>query len=60
MTQVASDTPRILHVDDDDDVRAITQIALEVVGKLEVCQCSSGQEALVAAPSLRPIFFSLM
>jgi CheY-like chemotaxis protein len=59
MTQVELNTPRILHVDDDDDIRAITQIALEVVGKLEVHQCASGQEALLVAAEFTPDLFLL-
>ncbi|MBN2741850.1 MAG: response regulator [Rhodobacteraceae bacterium] len=59
MSQVELNTPRILHVDDDDDIRAIAQLALEVVGQLEVHQCASGQEALLAAPDFAPDLFLL-
>ncbi|WP_254695299.1 response regulator [Oceanicola sp. D3] len=41
-------------MDDDDDIRAITQIALAVVGELEVLQCSSGLEALEVAQEFSP------
>lgn len=54
MTTTADSLPRVLHVDDDDDIRAIAQIALEVVGGLEVRQCSSGPEAVKAAPGFAP------
>ena len=45
---------RVLHVDDDDDIRTIVQIALEVVGKLELKQCSDGPSALEAVRKARP------
>ncbi|MBS8225937.1 response regulator [Vannielia litorea] len=54
MTDPATARPRVLHVDDDDDIRAITQIALAVVGELEVLQCSSGLEALEVAQKFSP------
>ncbi len=54
MTDPATGRPRVLHVDDDDDIRAITQIALAVVGELEVLQCSSGVEAVAVAQEFAP------
>lgn len=36
----------MLHVDDDEDVRSIAQLALRDIGGLEVCTCASGQEAI--------------
>ena len=39
----------ILYVEDDLDIQAIAQIALEVVGGLTLQTCSSGAEALAAA-----------
>lgn len=51
--------PRILHVDDDEDIREITLIALETVGGLQVTQCSSGPEALAVAASVKPGLFLL-
>lgn len=41
----------ILYVEDDLDIQAVAQIALEVVGGLSLKTCSSGAEALVAASS---------
>jgi CheY-like chemotaxis protein len=41
---------RILYVEDDADIRTITAMALEAVGGFTVIACSSGQEALDAAP----------
>jgi len=45
---------RVLYVEDDPDIRAVAQIALEIVGGLELCMCSSGTEALQAAENFRP------
>ena len=38
----------ILYVEDDLDIQAVAQIALEVVGGLSLRTCSSGAEALTA------------
>lgn len=46
--------PRILHVDDDDDIRAIAMIALETVGGLDVAQAASGEEALTMIEDFQP------
>lgn len=54
-----SDLKRILHVDDDSDIREITQLSLEHIGGFEVAQCSSGMEALDVAPKFRPQLFLL-
>lgn len=51
--------PKVLHVEDDPDIREIALIALETVGGLNVEQCSSGQEALERAPDLAPDLFLL-
>ncbi len=51
--------PRVMHVDDDADIRAITQVALAVVGGLDVLQCSSGREALQRVEGFRPDLFLL-
>lgn len=45
---------KILHVDDDADIRTIAQIALETVGGFEIMQCDSGQQALEVAPVFAP------
>ncbi|MDQ7081423.1 MAG: response regulator [Paracoccaceae bacterium] len=50
---------KILHVEDDLDIQAIAQIALETIGGFEILQCSSGQEALKAAPDFKPDLFLL-
>ncbi|MDO8719087.1 MAG: response regulator [Polaromonas sp.] len=41
---------RILYVEDEPDIRAVAQMALEAVGGFAVIACASGQEALSAAP----------
>jgi CheY-like chemotaxis protein len=51
--------PRVLHVDDSDDMRQIVLLALETVGNLEVAQASSGAEALDLAVSFDPDVFLL-
>ena len=45
---------RVLHVDDDMDIRDIAGIALREIGGLDLVQCESGYEALDAAPSFAP------
>tara|TARA_R110002074_G_scaffold384000_1_gene564464 strand:- start:316 stop:708 length:393 start_codon:yes stop_codon:yes gene_type:complete len=49
-----SELKKILHVDDDQDIRTIAQMSLEMVGGFELKQCASGKEALVVAPKFRP------
>jgi CheY-like chemotaxis protein len=41
---------RILYVEDEEDIRAIVKVALEAVGGFEVRECTSGAEAVAAAP----------
>ena len=50
---------RILHVDDDKDILTVTRMTLELVGKFEVSQFSSGQEALKHAQAFAPQLFLL-
>jgi len=45
---------RILHVDDQPDIRGIVKLALGKIGGFDVCSCSSGEEALAAAPGFAP------
>lgn len=49
-----SELPKILHVEDDPDIREIALMALEVVGGLDVEQCASGADALERAPGIAP------
>lgn len=50
---------RILHVDDDEDIRALTKMVLELVGHYQVQQFSSGEEALQSVEKLSPQLFLL-
>ena len=43
-----------MHVDDDDAIRAVTQVALERVGDFTLLSCSSGAEALQCAEHFAP------
>ncbi|MEJ2141832.1 MAG: response regulator [Gammaproteobacteria bacterium] len=45
---------RILYIEDEPDIQAIAQIALEDVGGFDVRICSSGQEAMQGAPEFNP------
>ena len=44
----------ILYVEDDLHVRTPAKLVLEVIGKFEVRDCSSGREALLAARDFHP------
>ena len=45
---------RILIVDDEDDIREVAQVSLELVGQYEVLTASSGREGLLTARDQRP------
>jgi CheY-like chemotaxis protein len=45
---------RILIVDDEDDIREVAQVSLELVGQYEVLTAASGREGIVRARDLRP------
>jgi CheY-like chemotaxis protein len=45
---------RILHVDDQADIRGIVKLALGKIGGYTVASCSSGEEALANAPAFDP------
>lgn len=44
----------ILYVEDDVNLRTTTRLVLEVIGRFEVLDCSSGTDALLAAGRFRP------
>ncbi|MGZ8318101.1 MAG: response regulator [Telluria sp.] len=44
----------ILYVEDDLHVRTTAKLVLEVIGKFDVRECSSGPEALLAAAGFHP------
>jgi CheY-like chemotaxis protein len=50
---------RILHVDDDEDIRSIADIALKLVGQFELLQCASGKKATEQAEVFCPDLFLL-
>ncbi|MDF1669970.1 MAG: response regulator [Roseovarius sp.] len=50
---------RLLHVDDDEDILEVALMSLEMSGKFEVRQCSSGQEAIGVASGYDPQVFLL-
>lgn len=45
---------KILYAEDDPDILSVATMSLEMVGGFEVCACSSGTEALDAAPEFAP------
>ena len=44
----------IMYVDDEPDIRAIVEMALQAVGGFTVTLCQDGREALGKAPRVRP------
>lgn len=50
---------KVLHVDDEADIRTIAKMAMDVVGDIEVLQCSSGEQALEEAGGFMPDLFLL-
>lgn len=49
-----SELQRVLYVEDEPDIRAVAQIALETVGGLTVRICASGEQALREVAAFRP------
>jgi len=45
---------KVLYVEDDVDIQVVAQMALETVGGLTLCVCSSGQEAIEKASDFGP------
>lgn len=45
---------RILHVDDEEDIRFIVQITLEIARGYEIKSCATGKEAIEVARSFKP------
>lgn len=45
---------KILHVEDEPDIQTIARMTLETLGGFTVQTCSSGQDAIVAAPKFAP------
>lgn len=49
-----SELKRILYVEDEPDIRAVAEIALETVAGFTLLTCSSGEEALAKAVEFAP------
>lgn len=45
---------RILHIEDEEDIRTIAKLTLEALGGFTVESCGSGPEAIAAAPHFMP------
>ena len=50
----ASELQRILYVEDEPDIQAVAQIALESVGGFTMKICHNGQQALAEAEAFKP------
>ncbi len=50
---------RILHVEDDPSIQAVTKVALEAIGGYQVRSCSSGLQALEEVEEFDPHFILL-
>lgn len=48
------DLNKIMHVEDEPDIRTITKVALEKIGQLTVESCASGPEALDSIAAFAP------
>ncbi|MBJ6136553.1 response regulator [Marinobacter litoralis] len=49
-----NDLNKVLYVEDDADIRAIAELALQDVGGFSIALCSSGAEAIEVAPDFQP------
>ncbi|MBI3771665.1 MAG: response regulator [Gammaproteobacteria bacterium] len=56
---MANELRKILYVEDEPDIQAVAQLALEAVGGFEVKICGSGQQALQNAVAFNPDLFLL-
>ena len=45
---------RLMHVEDDEDIRQVAKMALDFSGKFDLLQCESGEVALAKAPTFMP------
>jgi two-component system OmpR family response regulator len=50
---------RILHIEDDPSIQAVTKLALEALGGFSVLSCSSGKQALAQLLEFAPEFILL-
>lgn len=51
---MSEELKKVMLVEDDDDIRTVAGMALEMVGGLTVRACSSGEEALAAVAEFAP------
>ncbi|WP_111497049.1 MULTISPECIES: response regulator [Marinobacter] len=49
-----ADLQRVLYVEDEPDIRAVAELALEAVGGFTVKLCASGEQALAEAEDFSP------
>jgi CheY-like chemotaxis protein len=54
LDQAKGEAPRVLLVDDSDDVRMLTQLVIEPSGFVVVGEAADGEEAVVATAAQRP------
>ncbi|MBR9872020.1 MAG: response regulator [Gammaproteobacteria bacterium] len=54
MRYEGNDLNKVLYVEDDADIRAIAELALQDVGGFSAKLCSSGAEAVEVAPDFQP------
>ena len=45
---------KILHVDDEADIRSIAKLTLESIGGFDVFSCASGKDAIAAVADTAP------
>ena len=48
---------RIMHVEDDPDIREVARLALETLGGFTIESCASGDEAIAKAPAFKRDLF---
>src|SRR5262249_23523131 len=53
-TRIAMTSRRVLLIDDEDDIREVAQLSLEMVGRWEVLTARSGAEGLLMAAQDQP------
>ena len=49
-----SDLNNILYVEDNPQLRCVTKMALEVIGRFQVCDCDSSRSGLISASDFFP------
>lgn len=51
---MANQLQHILYVDDEDDIREVAKMSLEIIGGLTVTDFNNGKEAILKAESINP------